>query len=81
MRVAQLGAGAALAQETLAPHRRVGSRPPNDLDGDVVAKQRAVREIDLAHPAGGELARESVLPVEEGSFASTVLQCTPRVEL
>ncbi len=68
VRMAQLGAGAALAQEALAPHGRIGSGPPNDLDGDVVAKQRAVREIDLAHPAGGELAPNLVLPVEEGSF-------------
>ena len=41
---------------------------PNDLDGDVVAKQRAMREIDLAHPARGELPANLVLPVEEGSF-------------
>ena len=59
----------------------IGSGPPNDLDGDLVAKQRAVREIDLAHPAGGELAANLYFPSRRVPSASTAPKSTPCVEL
>ena len=60
LRVAQLGAGAALAQEALAADSggRVGRRL-HHLERDFVAEAQAPRAVDLAHAAGAERHRRS----------------------
>ncbi len=52
--MAQLGAGAAFAEEAIARFRRRVRRRLHHLDGDIVAEMDAAGAIDVAHAAGAE---------------------------
>ena len=74
--MAKLGAGAALAQKSRAPDRRIGAGRADEFYGDVVAEERAVREVHLAHPAAGESAANLVLAIQERSSGQHRGDCT-----
>src|SRR5262245_8218624 len=65
--MAERGAGAALAQESLTPVAWRVERRAHHLDGDLVAEQRSHGPIHLAHAAGAQLAGDFVAPVEKGA--------------
>jgi len=62
--VAQLGAGAALAQEPLVHVGRGLSDGLHDLDGDVIPQPEPAGAVDLPHPARPERAEYLVAVVD-----------------
>ena len=63
-------------RKSRAPHRRVRAGRADEFYGDVVAKERAVREVHLAHPAAGESAADLVLAIEERASGQHRGDCT-----
>ena len=62
--MAELGAGAAFAQEAIARFRRRVGRRLHHLDRDFVAEADAAGAIDVAHAAGAESVDDLVAIVD-----------------
>ena len=77
VRVAEPGAGPALAHESLAG-RVAGLVGADDLDGHLVAEQRAAGAVDRAHPAFGERREYLVPAVEDLSGGVHLRQLWPK---